>query len=116
MDGTVISPDRRKPKKQVQHAAHNIILSALCLSFSQNFLKCFKMLGVMGSLDLERVATLFACLSLMPFKVHSNRGQEATKGSPNPCTICSRRMADKYPLIEVCLRPSSAKCATNKHK
>ena len=35
-EGTVTSPDRKKPKKHVQHAAHSIMPSWSCGVFSQN--------------------------------------------------------------------------------
>ena len=83
--------------------------------FSQNCLSCFNMAGVIGSLDLGRVARCFVCLSLIPFSVHSSSGHAATNGSPMPDTTCIFLIADRYPLIDECFKPSSARWATYRH-
>ena len=100
---------------QFQNKKGSGLLHKFQACFSQNCLSCFNMAGVIGSLDLGWVASCFACLSLIPFSVHSSSGHAATNGSPMPDTTYIFLIADRYPLIDECFKPSSARWATYRH-
>ena len=76
-EGTTTSPDRRKPKKHIQTAAHSIIASNLLGSLSQAALRSNRREGVIGS---PVVCRLLPSLR-KPLITYSSCGMEAILGS-----------------------------------
>ena len=89
-DGATASPVRRKAKKQRVAAAHSILASALIGWPSHDFLSCWSISGVIGS--LVRFGPP-ASLRRAPLSTYCNWGILTITGSPRPMAICLCLMA-----------------------
>ena len=92
IDGTVISPDLKNPKKQSEAAAHSITTSASDLQGVQCSFSFNRIAGVIGS----RTVVSVCCVLWIPDCTSQSRGiEENSLGSGRPNVTCICLIADK---------------------
>ena len=93
--GTVISPTRRKAKKQRHDAAHSIFVSCWPPVLSHTAFNLYRMSGVMGSRGLSPLPVSASCF-FIPRVIYSSLAMGLpAKGSGRASSICRCRTADK---------------------
>jgi hypothetical protein len=103
----VISPILKKPKKAVQHAAHNITISNSCVRVLQSALICRKICGVIGRRSRPDTSDDFALR--IPFSTKVNLGIGVDLGSGRSLEMCRYLIAARYVLIVPYAKPRLAK-------
>ena len=94
--GTVISPDRKNPKKQSVAAAHSIRMSASLVLADHKLWICRRVAGVLGSLNFIAGGAFCECTLLIPACTSRSRGRDDySLGSGSPSVICIWRIPAK---------------------